>query len=226
MEASATHTGFQGFNLTRKRLFDLILLGPIMLIAAPLMALVALAIRIVDGRPILYRQQRLGLGGTPFELLKFRTMRPASDAAHREYVSRWISPARPAGANGVSDQIYQRDEIYKMTDDPRITRLGAILRRFSLDELPQLINVLRGEMSLIGPRPAIPYEVAMYLDWHRRRLTAPPGLTGLWQVSGRNRLSFDEMVRLDIDYIDHWSVARDLAILARTPRAVMRGDGR
>ena len=166
------------------------------------------------------------MGGTPFELLKFRTMRPASDAAHREYVSRWISPARRAGANGVSDRIYQRDEIYKMTDDPRITRLGAILRRFSLDELPQLINVLRGEMSLIGPRPAIPYEVAMYQDWHRRRLTALPGLTGLWQVSGRNRLSFDEMVRLDIDYIDHWSLARDLAILARTPRAVMRGDGR
>jgi lipopolysaccharide/colanic/teichoic acid biosynthesis glycosyltransferase len=116
--------------------------------------------------------------------------------------------------------------LYKIANDPRITRLGAFLRRLSIDELPQLINVLRGDMSLIGPRPAIPYEVQMYQDWHRRRLDAMPGLTGLWQVSGRNRLSFDEMVRLDIDYIEHWSLARDLAILARTPRAVIEGDCR
>ena len=225
MEASATHTGFQSFNVTKKRFFDLILLGPILLIAAPLMGLVALTIWIVDGRPILYRQTRLGIGGTPFELLKFRTMRQASDAAHREYVSRWISSDCRSGVNGARDGISNANQIYKMTDDPRITRLGAVLRRFSLDELPQLINVLRGEMSLIGPRPAIPYEVAMYQDWHRRRLAALPGLTGLWQVSGRNRLSFDEMVRLDIDYIDHWSWG-DLAILARTPRAVVQGDGR
>jgi lipopolysaccharide/colanic/teichoic acid biosynthesis glycosyltransferase len=113
-----------------------------------------------------------------------------------------------------------------MTNDPRITRLGAILRRFSIDELPQLINVLRGEMSLIGPRPAIPYELELYQDWHRRRLNALPGLTGPWQVGGRNRLSFDDMVRLDIEYIEGWSLARDFAILARTPRAVLAGDGR
>lgn len=113
-----------------------------------------------------------------------------------------------------------------MTNDPRITRLGAILRRFSIDELPQLINVLHGEMSLVGPRPAIPYEVAFYQNWHRQRLEVLPGLTGLWQISGRNRLSFDEMVRLDIYYIEHWSLTLDLVILARTPRAVLQGDGR
>ena len=220
MEVSATRSDFQGFDLTKKRVFDLILLVPILLIAAPLMLLVALAIWIGDRRPILYRQTRIGIGGKPFELLKFRTMHQASDAAHREYTSRWISQGRVVGA------VRARNQLYKMTNDPRITRLGAILRRFSLDELPQLINVLRGEMSLIGPRPAIPYEVALYQDWHRQRLSALPGLTGLWQVNGRNRLSFDEMVRLDIDYIEHWSLARDLEILARTPRAVLQGDGR
>jgi lipopolysaccharide/colanic/teichoic acid biosynthesis glycosyltransferase len=219
MEVSATRSDFQGFDLAKKRLFDLILLVPILLITGPLMLLVGLAIWIVDGRPILYRQTRIGMGGKPFELLKFRTMRHASDAAHREYTSRWISQGRASGAR------HAQDQLYKMTNDSRITRLGAILRRFSLDELPQVINVVRGEMSLIGPRPAIPYEVALYQDWHRQRLSALPGLTGLWQVSGRNRLSFDEMVRLDIDYIEHWSLARDVEILARTPRAVLQGDG-
>jgi lipopolysaccharide/colanic/teichoic acid biosynthesis glycosyltransferase len=220
MAASATRSDIAGFNLTRKRVFDLILLCPILLLAAPLMLVAALAIRLFDGRPILFRQVRLGRGAKPFELLKFRTMRQASDAAHREYTARWIAQDRPFNSgNG-------HGALYKMTEDPRITRLGAILRRFSIDELPQLINVLRGEMSLIGPRPAIPYKVELYRNWHRRRLDAPPGLTGPWQVSGRNRLSFDEMVRLDIDYIEHWSLARDLAILARTPRAVLDGDGR
>jgi lipopolysaccharide/colanic/teichoic acid biosynthesis glycosyltransferase len=221
MASSATRSDIGSFNLTRKRVFDLLLLCPILLVAGPLMLLVALAIWLCDGRPILFRQVRLGMGGRQFEMLKFRTMRPASDAAHREYTARWIAQGRPFNS-GNGDCA----ALYKMTQDPRVTRLGALLRRFSIDELPQLINVLRGEMSLIGPRPAIPYEVDLYQDWHRHRLDAPPGLTGLWQVSGRNRLSFDEMVRLDIDYIDHWSLARDLAILARTPRAILGGDGR
>lgn len=220
MDVSATRSDFQGFDLAKKRLFDLILLGPILILAAPLMLLVALLIRVVNGAPVLFRQTRIGMGGKPFELLKFRTMRQASDVAHREYTRRWISQGR-VGGDGKA-----RAQFYKITDDPRITRLGAVLRRFSLDELPQLINVLRGDMSLIGPRPAIPYEVALYQDWHRQRLAALPGLTGLWQVSGRNRLSFDQMVRLDIDYIENWSLARDLEILARTPRAVFQGDGR
>jgi lipopolysaccharide/colanic/teichoic acid biosynthesis glycosyltransferase len=218
--ASATRSDFGGFNLTHKRVFDLIALGPILLVAGPVMLLVALLILVFDGSPILFRQVRLGMGAKPFEMLKFRTMRQASDAAHREYTSRWIAQGRPFNSG------HTQGALYKMTNDPRVTRLGAILRRFSLDELPQLINVLRGEMSLIGPRPAIPYEVEQYQNWHRRRMEVPPGMTGLWQVSGRNRLSFDEMVRLDIDYIDHWSVARDLAILSRTPLAALKGDGR
>ncbi len=155
MAASVTRSGIRGFNLTKKRIFDLVLLCPILLVAAPMMVLAALAIRVLDGKPILFRQLRLGIGGKPFELLKFRTMRCASDAAHREYVGRWIAGQPCAGAN---------DALYKMTSDPRITRLGALVRRFSIDELPQLINVLRGDMSLIGPRPAIPYEVRMYQD--------------------------------------------------------------
>jgi lipopolysaccharide/colanic/teichoic acid biosynthesis glycosyltransferase len=221
MQASAARSAVGSFNLTRKRVFDLILVCPILLIAAPLMLAAALAIWLFDGGPILFRQVRLGMGSRPFELLKFRTMRQASDAAHREYTARWIAQGRPF--NSVANR---GGGLYKMTHDPRVTRLGGILRRFSIDELPQLINVLRGDMSLIGPRPAIPYEVQLYKEWHLRRLDALPGLTGLWQVSGRNRLSFDEMVRLDIDYIDHWSLARDLAILVRTPRAVLQGDGR
>jgi lipopolysaccharide/colanic/teichoic acid biosynthesis glycosyltransferase len=221
MAASLSRSNLRGFNLTRKRAFDLILLVPILLVTAPLMLVVALAIWLVDGEPILFRQVRLGMRGKPFELLKFRTMRQASDAAHREYAGRWISQGRVFGNRNGSG-----GALYKIANDPRVTRLGAFLRRFSIDELPQLINVLRGDMSLIGPRPAIPYEVQIYQDWHRRRLEAMPGLTGLWQVSGRNRLSFDEMVRLDIDYIEHWSLARDLAILARTPRAVIAGDCR
>ncbi len=218
MAASMAHPALGSFNFVRKRAFDLIVLGPILLMAVPAMLLIAAAIRLCDGSPVLFRQTRVGMGGKPFELLKFRTMRAASDAAHREYTRRWIRQGRPFRSG--------KSAVYKITADPRITRLGAFLRRFSLDELPQLINVLRGEMSLVGPRPAIPYEAEMYKGWHRRRLDALPGLTGLWQVSGRNRLSFDEMARLDIEYIEHWSLARDLAILARTPRAVIEGDGR
>ena len=220
MAASSTRSEIRSSSLTQKRIFDLVLVGPILLIAAPLMLLVALAIWLCDGRPILFRQVRLGRGGATFEMLKFRTMRQASDAAHRDYAARWIAQGS-AFSNGNG-----QGACYKITGDPRITRLGAILRRFSIDELPQLINVARGEMSLIGPRPAIPYELELYQDWHRRRLDALPGLTGPWQISGRNRLSFDDMVRLDIDYIEHWSLARDLAILARTPRAVLVGEGK
>jgi lipopolysaccharide/colanic/teichoic acid biosynthesis glycosyltransferase len=220
LAASVSRADVGSFIPGGKRVFDLVLLCAIMLLAGPIMLLAALAIRLVDGSPILFRQRRIGLNGKWFELLKFRTMWPlASDASHRTYVNRWIREGRAFGASAPS-------ALYKIANDPRVTRLGAMLRRFSIDELPQLLNVLRGDMSVIGPRPAIPYEVEMYRDWHRRRLHALPGLTGLWQVSGRNRLSFDEMVRLDIEYIEHRSLAHDLAILARTPLAILQGDGR
>jgi lipopolysaccharide/colanic/teichoic acid biosynthesis glycosyltransferase len=154
-------------------------------------------------------------------MLKLRTMRAsAGDASHREYVRKWIRNgvlAPQGGANG--------EQVFKLTDDQRITRVGRILRRFSLDELPQLINVIRGEMSLIGPRPALPYELELYKPWHLGRLDAIPGITGLWQVSGRNHLSFDEMVRLDVKYMQEWTLAGDLRILARTVPAMLRGSG-
>ena len=204
------------FNPPIKRFLDIVLAWVIIVAASPVILLAALAIWLVDGRPILFRQLRAGMNGRPFELLKFRTMRRAvGDQSHRDYASRWIEEDRPFTKG--------QQVLFKIAGDPRVTRLGVFLRRFSIDELPQIVNVLRGEMSLVGPRPAIPYEVEMYQDWHRRRLDTLPGLTGLWQVSGRNRLSFDEMVSLDIEYIEHWSLERDLQILARTPVAVLRG---
>ena len=142
-----------------------------------------------------------------------------SDAVHREYVKGWIQ--RDAGeqseANGT--------EVFKIGSDERVTPIGRWLRRFSIDELPQLLNVLYGNMSLIGPRPAMPYELELYQEWHRHRLDAPPGITGLWQVSGRNRLSFEEMVQLDIEYIEDWSLVGDMGILLRTLPAMLQGSG-
>jgi len=204
------------FNPPIKRLVDVVLACVMLVAGSPLLLLTALAIRLIDGRPVLFRQLRAGRNGQPFELLKFRTMRPAAgDQLHREYASRWIVEGRPFTSG--------EQALFKIDKDRRVTRLGAFLRRFSIDELPQLVNVLRGEMSIVGPRPAIPYEVEMYQNWHRRRLDTLPGVTGLWQVSGRNSLSFDEMVSLDIEYIEHWSFERDLKILVRTPIAVLRG---
>lgn len=214
------NSNIEGLNFVIKRGFDIAVAAMILIPAAPLILLTALAIRLFDGGPLLFRQVRIGLHGQPFELLKFRTMRPlSSDAAHRDYVRKWIQEKGHAAAahNGKS--------LFKLSGDARITRLGRWLRRFSLDELPQLFNVLRGEMSLIGPRPALPYEIDLYQDWHRRRLEAPPGITGLWQVSGRNHLSFEDMVRLDIKYIEDWSLGGDVAILLRTVPTILHGEG-
>jgi len=143
----------------------------------------------------------------------------SSDDPHREFVRGWIL------RNGNGIKPHDEHEVFKLKADPRITPVGRWLRRFSIDELPQLINVLRGEMSLIGPRPALPYELELYQDWHRHRLDAPPGITGLWQVSGRNRLAFDQMVQLDIQYIEDWSFTRDLRILLLTLPALLQGSG-
>jgi lipopolysaccharide/colanic/teichoic acid biosynthesis glycosyltransferase len=216
-----SETGAGQINFAAKRTFDLVLGALILIVLSPLILLTALLIRVIDGGPVFFHQTRVGLNGRPFEFIKFRSMRVQSgNSSHQAYVKRWIQGGEPFAhdSNG--------KPIFKMAGDPRITRLGALIRRTSIDELPQLFNVLRTDMSLVGPRPAIPYEVDMYSEWHRRRLAAPPGITGLWQVSGRNRMSFDEMVQLDIEYMDNWSLVGDIGILMRTPLALLNGDGK
>jgi lipopolysaccharide/colanic/teichoic acid biosynthesis glycosyltransferase len=206
-----------------KRTIDV--LGSILALAicSPLFLLIAVAIKLSSKGPILFRQQRVGQYGSPFTFLKFRSMYVNSDDGnHREYVTQLI--AGTAGKQPSNGRNGTDEGVYKLTDDERITRVGSFLRRLSLDELPQLFHVLKGEMSLVGPRPAIPYEVATYDLWHRTRLLqAKPGITGLWQVSGRNRVTFDEMVRLDLAYARNWSPWLDIKILLRTPRAVVEG---
>ena len=219
---SPRSSNVQGLNFALKRIFDVATAMALLIVSAPLIALSAIAVWIFDGRPIFISQTRVGIRGELFQLIKLRTMKiRASDTAHREYAKQWISNGHAAvGANGNG-----APRLFKLVDDVRITTLGKILRRFSIDELPQLLNVVRGEMSLIGPRPALPYELELYQSWHRNRLDAVPGITGLWQVSGRNRLSFDEMVRLDVLYLEEWSLANDLRILLRTLPTLLHGDG-
>jgi exopolysaccharide biosynthesis polyprenyl glycosylphosphotransferase len=213
-------SNIEGLNCIVKRGFDITVATLMIMAVSPILVLAAVAIRLVDGGPLLFRQIRVGIHGKPFELLKFRTMRTqCSDTVHREYVKGWIrrDAAGQSEANGT--------EVYKIGSDERVTPIGHWLRRFSIDELPQLLNVLYGNMSLIGPRPAMPYELELYQEWHRHRLDAPPGITGLWQVSGRNRLSFEEMVQLDIEYIEDWSLVGDMGILLRTLPAMLQGRG-
>lgn len=192
-----------------KRLIDVTVAAVGLLLCAPLFGLLALAIRLDSPGPIIFRQTRVGLRGRHFEMYKFRSMH--------------------VGAEEQQDLLADLNEadgpIFKIRDDPRLTRVGRILRRLSLDELPQLVNVLRGEMSLVGPRPPVPAEVEKYQEWHKKRLAAPPGMTGLWQVSGRSRLPFDEMVLLDVYYIENWSLWLDFKILMRTFPKVLLGEG-
>jgi len=207
-----------------KRMIDIAGSAFLLLLFLPLFMLIALAIKCTSKGPILFKQKRIGQYGMPFTFLKFRSMRVNNDhSVHREYVTKLIAGA--AVKHIIADN-ENGDGVYKLTHDSRITSLGILLRRSSADELPQLINVLRGDMSLVGPRPAIPYEVAAYQTWHRRRvLEVKPGITGLWQVNGRSRLTFDEMVRLDLRYAKTWSPWLDLKIMWQTPRAVVSGDG-
>jgi exopolysaccharide biosynthesis polyprenyl glycosylphosphotransferase len=204
-----------------KRSIDIIGSLCALVLVSPLIILVAVAIKLTSKGPILFKQQRLGRYGVRFTFLKFRSMYFQNDAKiHRDYVRQFISgkqdQAQPGSHGGV----------YKIKDDPRVTPVGRLLRKTSLDELPQFFNVLRGEMSLVGPRPPIPYEVERYEIWHRRRfLEVKPGITGLWQVEGRSRTRFDEMVRLDLKYAKTWSPWLDIKILLRTPTAVLRGNG-
>ncbi len=191
------------------------------LVLAPLMILIAAAIKFTSPGPVLFRQTRLGQHGKSFVFLKFRSMHAKADPAiHEAYVRRFISNKTESPEPGGDRQVF------KLQTDPRITRVGRFLRRTSLDEIPQFFNVLAGHMSLVGPRPPLPYEFARYEIWHRRRLRSmKPGITGLWQVEGRSRVKFDEMVRMDIAYASKWSLWTDIKILWRTPRAVVSGSG-
>jgi exopolysaccharide biosynthesis polyprenyl glycosylphosphotransferase len=209
-------TNIVGFNWLMKRIFDVLVSLLLLVLAAPLMLAVGIAIKLSSAGPVFYTQRRVGYRGQVFPFFKFRSMHVGNnDAIHREYTKKWITE------NAAHTEAQGGAKVHKIVDDPRIFRVGRFIRKYSIDELPQLLNVLRGEMSLIGPRPALPYEVDVYREWHRRRFEAPPGITGLWQVSGRNRLSFEEMIKLDIDYLENWSLLLDLQILWRTVRVVL-----
>ena len=203
-----------------KRTFDLIFAALAIVLLFPLWLIVAVLIKLDSSGPVFYTQERVGMDGRLFLLYKFRTMKANADPQlHREYQKAFI--AGRAEANIGNDS----KPTYKLLADPRITRIGKLLRRTSLDEVPQLLNVLLSDMSLVGPRPPIPYEVEAYELWHRKRLDMKPGLTGLWQVSGRNRLPFEEMVRLDLFYIENWSLLLDLKIILRTGFVMIGGQG-
>ena len=205
-----------------KRTMDLVGTVLALIVFSPAILAICLAIKLTSKGPVLFRQERVGQYGRTFTLFKFRTMTLSSDPEiHKEFVRRFISGQVDSGTAGQGDNV-----VYKITEDPRVTRVGRLLRKTSLDELPQLINVFKGEMSLVGPRPPIPYELEKYDLWHRGRvLEAKPGITGLWQVSGRSRTTFDDLVRLDLRYARTWSLWLDIKILLHTPRAVLSGDG-
>ena len=200
---------FSGAKVLLKRGFDIVASLAALAVLSPVLLVVAIAIKLDDGGPVLFRQQRVGLRGQPFTIHKFRTM--CVDAEDR--IADLIT------ANG------GQALLFKLADDPRITRLGHFLRRYSLDELPQFWSVLRGGMSIVGPRPQVPREVAEYSQVHLRRLLIKPGITGLWQVNGRSRLSLEESIRLDLRYVENWSIATDLVIIMKTVGVVLRGSG-
>lgn len=193
-----------------------------LVVLSPVFLVLALLIKLTSKGPILFRQERIGQYGVPFVFLKFRSMHISNDTEiHKEFVHNFI-----AGKSISSPAEENLKTVYKITNDPRVTWIGKFMRRTSLDELPQFWNVLKGEMSLVGPRPPVRYEFDIYDVWHRRRsLEAKPGITGLWQVHGRSRTTFDEMVRLDLRYSRSWSPLLDLKILLQTPRAILTGDG-
>jgi lipopolysaccharide/colanic/teichoic acid biosynthesis glycosyltransferase len=207
--------------LIMKRCIDILGGSLLALFCLPICIAIVIAIKLTSKGPVLFRQKRVGQYGKSFTFLKFRSMYANNDhSVHKEFVTKLIN-------NQVERQAGQENEVvYKLTTDRRITPLGKFLRRTSLDELPQFLNVLKGDMSLVGPRPPIPYELAAYQTWHRRRLLeVKPGITGLWQVTGRSIVGFDDMVRLDLRYAMSWTPILDLKILLHTPLAVVRGSG-
>lgn len=195
-------------GLAAKRAIDLVGAAVLLLLLAPVLLAAAVAVKVDTRGPLLFRQRRTGWRGKEFHILKLRTMRVGSEKMRKAMAARNESDGH----------------LFKVRDDPRVTAVGRWLRRYSLDELPQLINVLKGQMSLVGPRP-LPVEDSAFTGEARRRLQVRPGLTGLWQVSGRSELAWEDALRLDLQYVDTWSVKQDLAILLRTLPAVLRGDG-
>jgi exopolysaccharide biosynthesis polyprenyl glycosylphosphotransferase len=200
------------WDLARKRLFDLAFALFTLVASAPLLLLFAAAILVTSGRPVLFVQERCGISGRRFRMLKFRTMVREAEAVRLALATR----------------NEMRGPVFKIADDPRVTRIGRIMRKYCLDELPQLVNVLLGHMSVVGPRPPLPSEVEQYDAWQRRRLSMRPGLTGTWQISGpnRNKISFDEWATMDLNYIDQWSFARDMKLILATIPAIVTGTGR
>ncbi|MGD0695541.1 MAG: sugar transferase [Terriglobia bacterium] len=205
-----------------KRAIDIVGSAAGLAILSPVFVLIGLLIKLTSKGGVVFRQKRVGQYGANFDMVKFRSMHAVNDPTiHKEYVRKLIAGEVDSNAGG-----QKKDQVFKLKEDPRITPLGKLLRKSSLDELPQLWNVLKGDMSLVGPRPPIPYELECYDIWHRRRLLeVKPGITGLWQVNGRSRTTFDEMVRLDLKYAKTWSLWLDVWILLKTPLAVLSGEG-
>ena len=198
-----------------KRTTDLVLAAVMLICLAPFFVLTALAIRLDSPGPVLFRQRRVGRGGREFTMLKFRSMSAhATSEPHHRYVTE-LAHGAVGAPNG---------DLRKLTHDPRVTRVGALIRKASIDEWPQLFNVLAGQMSIVGPRPAVHYELALYRPEHRERFAVRPGITGLWQVSGRNRLGFNEMLDLDVEYVRRQTFLFDLWLILRTPLAVLRAN--
>ncbi|HXV13404.1 MAG TPA: sugar transferase [Candidatus Krumholzibacteria bacterium] len=205
-------------SLAAKRVVDIVFSLAVMVLGLPFYALIAALIKITSEGPVLFVQDRVGRDGQPFKFYKFRTMLvDCTDAQHRNFAEDFIK------GRLMHDE--ENGRVFKLKNDPRVTAIGRFLRRTSLDELPQFINVLRGEMTLVGPRPPLAYELAHYKEWHRGRLAVKPGLTGLWQVSGRSTVPFDEMVMLDLYYIENWSLALDMKIILRTVPVMVFGLG-
>lgn len=192
-----------------KRFLDIVLSLATLVVLSPLLVILCVAIKLSSDGPVLYKQTRLGVGGKPFQLYKFRSMIQNADSLK----------------NSLSSMNEASGPVFKIRNDPRITPIGRYLRKFSLDELPQLWNILKGDMSIVGPRPPLPNEVHNYQPWQLRRLSVPQGLTCIWQISGRSNINFDDWVKLDLRYIDSWSLILDLKIIIQTFFTVVRGHG-
>jgi lipopolysaccharide/colanic/teichoic acid biosynthesis glycosyltransferase len=221
--AEAERVTFRRSRLDRflKRSTDVAISLGVLVLGCPFFLAIALLIKLTSKGPVFYKQERVGEDGQGFALFKFRTMRTdCDDSLHREFTRDFIQgrlPEPPLDANDC--------KVYKMTDDPRITAVGGFLRKTSLDELPQFINILKGEMTIVGPRPPLHYEYECYDEWAKQRLHVRPGLTGLWQVSGRSTVTFEEMVRMDIHYIKYWSLMLDFKIMLKTVPVMLAGTG-